>query len=315
MNQEPEYKAEFDFRDLLRKPEKLFGFSYLYFLIILVGIGLFYILNLNTVGNNSVAAVAVTDSSALEQDIPLQSPRVIPPVDVLKVGVSSPEYISKGRELFKANCASCHGDNGMGDGPSGMLTNPKPRNFHSPEGWTNGSKIVQIYKTLQEGIVKNGMASFSYLPPEDRFALIHFVRSLYGNYPVDTPDELKQLDATYALSKGLSVPGQIPVKRAIHILVSESDSDLNFILRRTEAAKTSETQGAVILRRVAMDEQKVMTSIYYGKNSVSTLNDFIRYTSVDPIHLGFKPAVMQLSGDEWMTMYKYLDGLMKEKER
>jgi mono/diheme cytochrome c family protein len=32
--------------------------------------------------------------------------------------------------VFTARCATCHGAQGIGDGPAGLALNPKPRNFH-----------------------------------------------------------------------------------------------------------------------------------------------------------------------------------------
>lgn len=34
-----------------------------------------------------------------------------------------------GKALFEANCASCHGVSGKGDGPVGAALNPPPRDF------------------------------------------------------------------------------------------------------------------------------------------------------------------------------------------
>jgi mono/diheme cytochrome c family protein len=34
-----------------------------------------------------------------------------------------------GKSLFEANCASCHGTSGKGDGPVGAALNPPPRDF------------------------------------------------------------------------------------------------------------------------------------------------------------------------------------------
>jgi mono/diheme cytochrome c family protein len=34
-----------------------------------------------------------------------------------------------GKAAYTANCASCHGDAGKGDGPVGAALNPKPRDF------------------------------------------------------------------------------------------------------------------------------------------------------------------------------------------
>jgi len=43
-------------------------------------------------------------------------------------------------------------------------------------------------RTLEEGIVRNGMASYNYLPPADRIALAHVVRSFMPAAPVDTKE-------------------------------------------------------------------------------------------------------------------------------
>jgi len=34
-----------------------------------------------------------------------------------------------GKDVYKTNCASCHGDSGKGDGPVGQVLQPPPRNF------------------------------------------------------------------------------------------------------------------------------------------------------------------------------------------
>jgi len=34
-----------------------------------------------------------------------------------------------GKAVFTANCASCHGDSGKGDGPVGVALQPPPRDF------------------------------------------------------------------------------------------------------------------------------------------------------------------------------------------
>jgi len=313
MEQE-KFKPEIDWRDLFKKPLKLFGFSYFYFLASLITLGLLYIGNLNTVGKNTVSPVLLKDSTALIQDIPLQSPRVIPPVDVMKAGISSTESINKGRELYKNNCAACHGENGMGDGVSASILNPKPRNLHSQSGWKNGSKVTQIYKTLQEGISGTAMASYNYMPPEERFALIHYIRTFGRNQPLDSQNDFKQLDVTYELSKGMNFTGQIPVKKAMAIAVKESKVQAVEIERAKKLFQESSTEGAIILHRATNDETKALTTLLH-KKSMTSMDELIKVVTADPLHAGFKTNVTNLSASEWSEMYKFVLTLMKKEDQ
>ncbi len=46
---------------------------------------------------------------------------------------SSEDTLAKGARLFQANCASCHGDTGQGDGPAGVSLEPRPANLAGNE--------------------------------------------------------------------------------------------------------------------------------------------------------------------------------------
>jgi mono/diheme cytochrome c family protein len=308
-------KPEIDWQELFKKPIKLFGYSYFYFLASLIALGLLYIWNLNIIGRNAVSPTLLKDSTAFLQDIPLQSPHIIPPVDVIKAGISSTESVNKGRELYKNNCAACHGENGMGDGISASMLNPKPRNFHSLEGWKNGSKVTQIYKTLHEGISGSAMASYNYMPPEERFELIHYIRTFGGNPQQDSEDDLKQLDIVYELSKGMNVTGQIPIKKAMMLAVKEAKVQGVEIEQAKKMFKESSTEGAVILRRTSADETKVLTMLLQKRKSMISLDELIKMVTADPLHAGFKASITNLSASEWSEMYKFVLTLMKKESR
>ena len=311
MEKKPDLKAEIDFKDLIRKPEKLFGYSYVFFVLILTVLGISYMENLTAIGKNTVIPMVLSDSSSYVQDIPFQSARSLPPVDVMKASVASPELVSKGKELFQTTCASCHGDNGDGDGPTAVTLNPKPRNFHQLTGWKNGSKISQIYKTLQDGIPGSAMASFNYLPPGDRFALIHFVRSLSPAQPVDSPAELQGLETAYQLSKGMNTPGQIPVKKAVQLIEAETAPEVAKIAELTKGMEEgSQTAGLQVFDRIARDKNRILAgTLFNGAASLQNIDQFIRVVSAEPTQLGFKAEVVRLSASDWTALFQYLNEL------
>lgn len=311
MDNGPELKDEIDFRDLLREPQRLFGYSYIYFVVILTVLGLSYMENLTVIGKNWVPPSMVTDSSVFVQDIPFQSPTSLPPVDVMKASASTPELIGKGREMFRTVCASCHGENGEGDGPTAVTLNPKPRNFHQLAGWKNGSKISQIYKTLQEGIPGSAMSAFNYLPPLDRFALIHYVRSLSAGQPTDSQPELQGLETTYQLSKGSNTPGQIPVKKALRIIEHEAAPNVATIAELAGSIdKQPKSPGHEVFERVARDRNRLLAGLLFNSSSsLQNVDQFIKVVSADPTQLGFKEEVVQLSSSDWTSLYQFLNEL------
>jgi mono/diheme cytochrome c family protein len=305
----PQYKEEIDFRDLLTSPRRLFGFSFLYFLGLLIAVGVMYAWNLNAIGKNNSVPLVLTDSSAFVEDIPMQLPSILPPVDVNAVARPTPESVSHGKELFKGNCASCHGETGAGDGPSGLMLNPRPRNFHQAAGWTNGAKVSEIYRTLQEGIVKNGMASFSYLPPKDRFALIHVVRSFHPSPPADTEQEIAQIETTYQLSKGNVIPAQIPVREAMKHLVSETQQENEAIASRVAGiARRTADPGAVLFARTVSHPNRFLHALAAKREALASDDEFIRVVSSNPAALGARPAVAALSLQEWALLRQFVAG-------
>jgi len=98
--------------------------------------------------------------------------------------ISTPEAIAHGAELFAQNCVSCHGPKGEGDGPAGQNLSPRPRNL--VEGhWKYGGTRLGIMQVLTNGSPGTAMQSYSYLALNDRWSLVHFVRSITKNQIAD----------------------------------------------------------------------------------------------------------------------------------
>ncbi len=114
------------------------------------------------------------------------------PIDIASVKdpwVSSPLMISRGHQLFVQNCQMCHGAEGKGDGPAGMALNPKPRNFVEGK-WKKGGTRLGLMGVLYSGLPPSSMQSYKHLPVSDRWALVHFVRSITQNLVKDDDAEV-----------------------------------------------------------------------------------------------------------------------------
>lgn len=119
-------------------------------------------------------------------------------VDVSKVAKpweSSPDMIAHGRKVFLSNCAMCHGQDGKGDGPAGMSLNPRPRNFVEGK-WKQGGRSQDLFKTLVTGIPGSSMVSFKALPKNDRWSLVHYIRSITQNKVSDDAKALEDFAKT-----------------------------------------------------------------------------------------------------------------------
>lgn len=108
-----------------------------------------------------------------------------------KPWVSTSEFVEYGKGKYKTACAVCHGDSGMGDGPAGASLNPPPRNFVEGK-WKKGGSAKDLFITVRDGLPGTPMAGFKHLPVVDRWAIVHFIRSISKNVKADNPAELEK---------------------------------------------------------------------------------------------------------------------------
>lgn len=234
--------------------------------------------------------------------------RVIPPVDPATLIQSSPELLARGKELYDKNCTACHGENGHGDGTASATMNPRPRNFSSPNGWTNGYDLPAIFETLKEGVPGTSMAPFDYLPKADRMALAHYVQTL-GAFPHGTGSP----EALEALSKELAAPGEktpnkIPVSMAMSKLEEEFVSP-----PRLTIDPEDHSPGAELARRVIVDPSRAAQTLA-GSSSWSTgARELAASILPDAPRNGFSVATATLSRSDWQALHAELLGLAFSK--
>lgn len=292
-------------------PIKFLAGIYIYLIIAIIIIGLIYVYSLNEITTNTVPPRL--NAEVTEVDLPMQPAKEIPAFDVFSLIDPSKEFISKGQKFFEQSCASCHGNTGKGDGVAGAALIPKPRNFIDSTGWVNGSNLNSIYKTLEVGIPNSGMASYSYLLPEEKLAIGSYIRSAFvSNVKPNTIDELIELDQTYNLSQSVSYPPQIPVKNATEFIIKEN-------LPKVEKIKTiisfinniKVNSGKEIFEKVTNDQLAAITTLNADLSWKKDQKLFVEIIVNDALNNGFNGPVFQLSSEQWSTLYNFLNGQIK----
>ncbi len=97
---------------------------------------------------------------------------------------SSAALIAKGKKLYvEHKCTECHGASGRGDGrlAESLMDAWKHAVFvhdiTNPNYFKAGHEPKDIFRTISTGLGGTPMSSYVHLPEEDRWALVHFIRS------------------------------------------------------------------------------------------------------------------------------------------
>jgi mono/diheme cytochrome c family protein len=302
-------EEEINFKNVLKTPIRWFGIIYPYFLFLIVVGGLYYVSNLNSINENKIKP-AIIDSTRLKTELPVRLAVKIEGVKVQEIAKPTAELISKGRELYFASCASCHGNEGRGDGVAGAGLVPPPRNFLEKDNWTNGMTLADMFKTLEEGISGTGMAAYEYMPVADRFAIIHFIHSLMGEYPENTPDELEQLNIKYKLAEGRTLPNQIPVEKALKIISEENLPTLNKAIAYGKVISVNQNKIESLAKAISKED---VAAYYLTKNDLwrRSNNEFKEYVALGLPTNGFKAGVYLLSEEELTQLRTFLADVIK----
>ena len=94
-----------------------------------------------------------------------------------------PAARAAGRAIYVQHCATCHGDQGRGDGPSAGAADPGPYDFARPEfaGMREPPGLAVLYAIVTRGIDGTTMRAFGEtLGPWERLAVLAYISELPG---------------------------------------------------------------------------------------------------------------------------------------
>jgi len=87
------------------------------------------------------------------------------------------DLLSQGKKLYEQNCVPCHGTNGDGKGPAGVLLKPPPSEFAKPlKEWPNTKGDPnKIFIVISKGIPNSAMVKWDQFSEQERWALAYSV--------------------------------------------------------------------------------------------------------------------------------------------
>ncbi|MBT5549624.1 MAG: c-type cytochrome [Nitrospina sp.] len=107
-------------------------------------------------------------------------------IEVASVLESSPALVGRGKKLFKElKCIRCHGESLKGDGElaESLMDAWKHAVFvhdiTNPHYFKSGHMPKDLFRTITAGLDGTPMGSYVHIPEEDRWALVHYIRSKF----------------------------------------------------------------------------------------------------------------------------------------
>ena len=128
-------------------------------------------------GSGASAAPAAPGTAAAGPDgaIPVSlSPTITRP--------ASPDLVAMGQQIYEKQCAACHGLDGRGEGEAAYLLYPKPRDFTAGKfalssSWERVPTDEDLFRVISRGMPGSAMPSWGHLEEEERWGLVHYVKS------------------------------------------------------------------------------------------------------------------------------------------
>lgn len=127
----------------------------------------------------------------------------------------TPELVARGKKIFEANCAACHGMEGNAQGLCSAFIVPHPRDF--TKGifrfkTTPGDEMPtdqDLFRTVSCGLHGTGMPPWRYiLSEDDRWAVINYVKTFSSDFQKRSPGKPVKLESAPNISSDMMALGK-----------------------------------------------------------------------------------------------------------
>jgi mono/diheme cytochrome c family protein len=113
---------------------------------------------------------------------------------------TDPSTIAKGKEIYTAKCALCHGEKGDGKGPAAASLTPKPGDFTDKKMVAEMAGNYWMWRVSEGGLVEPFKSKKSAMPAwkgelsmNDRWAVIAYAHTLSGHRGAHVASEHPEL--------------------------------------------------------------------------------------------------------------------------
>jgi len=158
--------------------------------------------------------------------------------------------LALGSRLYSAQCASCHGIGGAGDGAAANGLDPAPIAF-TDAARASSRSLFALYQVITQGVEGTSMPAFANLSDDERWALAFFVGGMaYDDAARERGREIWSSDSqARSFYDGLTSVASESQSEAARSLDPASARDLTAFLRSDPAAAASVDTSAVSLAR------------------------------------------------------------------
>lgn len=147
--------------------------KYLFYITIIFGV--IYIINFHFISPNKLSADEYNDEVQIAEAQKAEMIKTGAFINESSVTqIKDVESISKGKDVFTANCVTCHGSKGEG------LVGPNLTDDY----WIHGGGIKNVFTTIKYGVPAKGMLSWqTQLTPKQMQQVASYVLTLHGTNP------------------------------------------------------------------------------------------------------------------------------------